>query len=229
MPQRGKDAIITVFHRNIGRTECSNYRGISLVAHASKILLNIIARCLSYHCKRVGILLEEQSCFRPNRSTNGTMLLVSRRLQEFARKKRIPFYACYIDLTKAYDPVDQTLPWTILARFGVANNMILVIRQFHDGMRACVRLDDRVFSRLFAVEWGLCQRSILALLLFDIFFEPVINVAYTRFKTNNKMGVLVHLRKETEAEGREEATAGEPVLVKPLWGMLYADDARVIL
>ena len=30
-----------------GRTECGNYRGISLVAHASKILLKIIARRLN--------------------------------------------------------------------------------------------------------------------------------------------------------------------------------------
>ena len=36
--------------------------------------------------------------------------------------------------------------------------MISVIRQFHDGMRACVRLDDRVCSGWFAVEQGLRSR-----------------------------------------------------------------------
>ena len=36
--------------------------------------------------------------------------------------------------------------------------MISVIRQFHDGMRACVQLDDRVYSGWFAVEQGLRQR-----------------------------------------------------------------------
>ena len=35
--------------------------------------------------------------------------------------------------------------------------MISVIRQFHDGMLACVRLDDRVCSGWFAVEQGLRQ------------------------------------------------------------------------
>ena len=60
--------------------------------------------------------------------------------------------ACFIDLTKAYDSVDRTLLWTVLARFGVPYNMISVIRQFHDAMRACVRLDDRVCSGWFAVE-----------------------------------------------------------------------------
>ena len=145
-----------VLHKKKDRTECGNYRSISLVAHAGKILLKIIARRLSEYCERVGILPEEQSSFRPNRSTT-VMMFVIRRLQMLARKKRIPLYVCFIDLTKAYDSVDRTLLWTVLARFGVPQIMISVIRQFHDGMRACVRLDDRVCSRWFAVEQGLRQ------------------------------------------------------------------------
>ena len=83
------------------------------------------------------------------------MMFVIRRLQELARKKRIPLYMCFIELTKAYDSVDRTLLWTVLARFGVPQRMISVIRQFHDGMRACVWLDDGVCSGWFAVEQGL--------------------------------------------------------------------------
>ena len=152
------------------RTECGNYRGISLVVHAGKILLKILARRLSEYCQRVGILPEEQSGFRPNRSTPDIRFVV-RRLQELARKKRIPLYVCFIDLTKAYDSVDRTLLWTVLARFGVPQIMISVIRQFYDGMRACVRLDDRVCSRWLAAEQGLRQGCVLAPLLFSIFLR----------------------------------------------------------
>ena len=204
--------------------------GISLVAHAGKIRLKIIARPLSEYCERVGILPEQQSGFRPNRSTTD-MMFVIHRLQELARKNRIPLYVCFIDLTKAYDSVDRTLLSRVLARFGVRQNMILVIRQFHDGMRECVRLDDRVCSRWFAVEQGLRQGYVLAPLLFNIFFAAVINVASTRFKANEGiMDALVHLRKKRGAGegGRGEATTGESVLATPLWGVLYADDAGVV-
>ena len=140
-----------VLNKKKDRTECGNYRGISLVAHAGKVLLKITARRLSEYCERVGILPEEQSGFRPNHSTTDVMFVI-RRLQELGRKKQIPLYVYFIDLTKAYDSVDRTLLWTVLARFGVPQIMISVIRQFHDGMRVCVRLDDRVCSRWFAVE-----------------------------------------------------------------------------
>ena len=88
------------------------------MAHAGKILLKIIARRLSAYCERVGILPEEQCGFRPNCFTID-MMFVIRRLEELARKKRIPLYVCFIDLTNAYDSVDRTPLWTVLARFGV--------------------------------------------------------------------------------------------------------------
>ena len=44
------------------------------------------------------------------------------------------------------------------------------------------------------------------------------------------METLVHPRKKTGSEGggRGQATAGEPALTASLWGMLYADEARVV-
>ena len=58
-----KDAIIMVLHKNKDRTECGNYRVISLVAHAGKVHLKIIASRLSEYCERVGTLPEKQSGF----------------------------------------------------------------------------------------------------------------------------------------------------------------------
>ena len=106
MPQHWKYAIIMVLLKKKDRTECGNYRGISPVAHTGKILLKIIVRHLSEYCERVGILPEEQSGFRPKRSTTD-MIFVIRRLQELAREKRIPLYVCFIELTKAYDSLIQ--------------------------------------------------------------------------------------------------------------------------
>ena len=50
-----------MLHKKKDKTECGNYRGTSLVAHAGKILLKIIARRLSDYGERLGVLPEEQS------------------------------------------------------------------------------------------------------------------------------------------------------------------------
>ena len=52
VPQQWKDAVITVLHKKGDKTECGNYRGISLVSHASKVLLKVVARRLSAYCRR---------------------------------------------------------------------------------------------------------------------------------------------------------------------------------
>ena len=44
----------------------------------------------------------------------------------------------FIDLQKVYDNVDRTLLWQVITRIRVPQQMIAVIGQFHDGMKACM-------------------------------------------------------------------------------------------
>ena len=140
---------------------------------------------------------------------------------------------CFIDLTKAYDSVDQILLWIVLARFGMPPRMLAVIRQFHDGMQACVRLDDGECSVMFDVEQDLWQGCVLAPLLFNIFFMVVLPVAEKRFTADAViMDSMVQLRRKKEGgkkdgrarAGRVDAQRKEEE-AQTLWGMLYADDA----
>ena len=54
--QQWKDAVITVLHKKGDKKECGNYRGISLVSHAGKILLNVVARRIRAYCEAKGLL-----------------------------------------------------------------------------------------------------------------------------------------------------------------------------
>ena len=145
VPQQWKDATIKVLYKKSDRSNCNNCRGISLFSHAGKMPLNIVANRLSSYCEAHGILQDEQCGFRPGRSTFD-ILFVVRRLQELARRRRIPLYVCFVDLQKAYDSVDRELLWKVMARAGVPEEMIAVIRQFYDGMQARVCMDDGELS-----------------------------------------------------------------------------------
>ena len=59
VPQRWRDAVIKVLHKEKDRTECGDYRGISLVAHAGEVLLEIVATRLSAYCEASNLLPEE--------------------------------------------------------------------------------------------------------------------------------------------------------------------------
>ena len=212
--------------------ECGNYRGISLVAHAGKVLLKVVASRLSHYCEREGILPEEQSGFRPHRSTLD-MLFAIQRLHELARKKSTAVFACFVDLTKAYDSVDRDLLWDVLGRFGVPPKMLAVIRHFHEGMRARVRTDDGQYSEWFGVGQGLRQGCNLAPLLFNLFSAAMRMVAVTEFDKDPKVTAdMIKIATRVECTGKRGRSAGKKAMMvtvaEALWDMLYADDAAIV-
>ena len=221
VPQQWKDAVITVLHKNGDKTECGNYRSILLVSHAGKVFLKVVARRLSAYCEAKGLLPKEQSGFRPDRSTTDMMFVVHR-LQEIRRKAGVSLFMCFIDLQKAYDTVDCTLLWQVFTCIGVPPQMIAVIQQFPDGMRACVRPDDGVCSDWFEVEQGLRQGCVLSSLLFNIFFAAVLIVVLQRFSEEPAiLAELVHLKEPPTSMEPEPAM---DYVRRTVWGMLYADD-----
>ena len=87
------------------RVRRGDYMSISLVAHAGKIPLKIIPRRFSEYCECVEILPEEQSGFRPNRSTTETMFVI-RQLQELVLRNEFRCMYALLTIPKAYDFVD---------------------------------------------------------------------------------------------------------------------------
>ena len=132
---------------------------------------------------------------------------------------------CFVDLQKAYDSVDRELLWKVLARAGLPEEMIVVIRQFHDGMQAQVRMDDGELSDWFEITQGLRQGYVLSPLLFNILFAAATEVAFVRFSEDDTiLRDLVYLE--------EEAGVGAETLLerarRAVWEiMFYADDAGV--
>ena len=107
-----------------------------------------------------------------------------------------------------------------MARYGVPAKLISIIRQFHDGMRACVRLDSGETSEWLAVEQGLRQGCVIAPDLFNIFFVAVLTVAFDRFSIDKAV-----LDNFVRVVARGDLT--KDAAKRVLWAMLYADDAGI--
>ena len=79
-------------------------------------------------------------------------MFMARKVQEIGRKAGMSLLMCFIDLQKAYDTVDRTLLSKVLTRIEVPPQMITLIQQFYNDMRARVRPDDGVCSELLDME-----------------------------------------------------------------------------
>lgn len=85
VPERWLKAVIKVSNKTKDRTECGNYRGISLVAHAGKALPRVVATTFDDYFKTKGLPPEEQCGFRLRLSTL-YMMSKTRRLQNIYEK-----------------------------------------------------------------------------------------------------------------------------------------------
>ena len=104
--------------------------------------------------------------------------------------------------------------------------MIEMVRQFHDGMKACVRSDDGRCSEWFEVAQGLRQGCVLSPLLFNVLFAAILFVVLERFsKDTGILADLIHLQEQPSKVDPE--TALECVR-RAIWGMLYTDDACIV-
>ena len=91
--------------------ECSNYRTIALISHASKEMLKILQARLQQYVNRE--LPDVQACFRKGRGTRdqiANICWIMEKAREF--QKHIDF--CFIDYAKAFDCVDHNKLWKIL-------------------------------------------------------------------------------------------------------------------
>src|SRR3989441_4803059 len=95
VPQDFKDAtIVTIYKRKGSKAECGNYRGISLLCVAGKILTKIL---FSHLLNNVAhhVLPESQCGFRPNRGT-ADMIFAARQLQEKCREQNKDLYTVFV-------------------------------------------------------------------------------------------------------------------------------------
>ena len=142
-----KDAQITTIYKKKGeRSDCNNYRGISLLAIAGKILARIILNRMVKHIADPN-LSESQTGFRANRGTTDC-IFAARQLQEKCKEQNCHLYAVFFDLTKAFYTVNREALCALLKKLGCPAKFVNIIRAFHDGMCARVSAGVNCQTRL---------------------------------------------------------------------------------
>ena len=109
------DPSITILFKKGDRSQCGNYRGISLLSAVGKLLADIISQRLQRLAEN--IYPQSQSSYRRGRNTiDGIFTL--RQLMEKSKEQRRNLCIAFVDFTKAFDTVNRELLFIILSKLG---------------------------------------------------------------------------------------------------------------
>ena len=143
------------------KTDCNNYRGISLVPTTYKILSNILLSRLTPYAEEV---IGDHECgFRPNRSATDHIYCI-RQILEKKWEYNEEVHQLFIDFKKAYDSVRREVLYNIFLEFGIPKKLVRLIKMCLTETYSSVRVGKNL-SDMFPIRNGLKQGDALSPLL----------------------------------------------------------------
>uniref|UniRef100_A0A4W2C205 RNA-directed DNA polymerase n=1 Tax=Bos indicus x Bos taurus TaxID=30522 RepID=A0A4W2C205_BOBOX len=200
-PQDWKRSVFVPIPKKGNAKECSNYRTIALISHASKVMLKILQARLQQYVNHE--LPDVQAGFRKGRGTRDQIANICW-IMEKAREFQKNIYFCFIDYAKAFDCVDHNKLWTILKEMGIPDHLTCLLRNVYAGQEATVRTGHGT-TDWFQIEKGVCQGCILSPCLFNFYAEYIMRNA-----------------------GLEETRAGIKIAGRNINNLRYADDTTLM-
>ena len=144
------------------RTQCTNWRGITLLSVPSKIFCKIIQMRLSDAINT--ILREEQAGFRPGVGCIDHIFTL-RNIIEQCIEWNTKVHINFIDLEKAFDSIHRDTLWRILLAYGCPEKIINIIKCFYNNF-SCSVIHKKKLTDWFSVRSGVHQGCVLSPMLF---------------------------------------------------------------
>jgi hypothetical protein len=153
LSQQWKESIIVPIRKKGDKTDCNNYRGISLLSTAYKILSNILLARLAPH---VDEIIGDHHCgFRRNRSTMDQIFYIWQILEK-KWEYNGTVHQLFIDFKKVYDSVKSEVLYNILLEFSVPKKLVRLIKLCLNETCSKVRIGE-ILSDKFPIQNELKQ------------------------------------------------------------------------
>ena len=166
-PQDWKRSVSIPIPKKGNAKECSNYCTITLISHASIIMLKILQPRLQQYMNQE--LPDVQAGFRKSRGTRDEIANICW-ITEKAREFQKNIYFCFIDYAEAFDGVDHNKLWNIFNEMEITNHLSCLQRNLYAGQEATVRTRYGTTNCL-KIEKGVHQGYILSPCLFNLYVE----------------------------------------------------------
>ena len=116
--------------------ECSDYRTIALISHASKLMLKILQARLQQNMNQECPDVEDG--FREGRGTRDQIANICWIIIK-AREFQKNIYFCFIDYANTFGYVDHNKLWKILKEMEIPDHLTCLLRNLYAGQKATVR------------------------------------------------------------------------------------------
>ena len=158
MPEEWKESITVPIYKKGDKTDCSNYRGISLLPTTCKILSSILLSRLTPQAEEIfGV---HQCGFRRNRSTADYIFCI-RDILEKKLEYNEAVHRLFVDFKKAYGSVWREVLYNILNEFGTPIKLVRLIKMCLNEKYRIVR-EGKNLSDMFPTRNGLKQGDALS-------------------------------------------------------------------
>ena len=164
--------------------QCQNYRTISLISHASKVILKILLNRLTPQAET--IIAGEQAGCRPGRSTTEQIFSL-RILCERYRQHQQDLFHVFVDFKKAFDRVWHAALWPTMKLYNINANLIKVIENLYSKATSAVYYNGSV-GEWFRTTVGVRQGCLLSPTLFNIFLERIMTDALENHEGSVSIG-----------------------------------------
>ena len=166
-PTQWKEAVVVPLLKKGDKKDLKNYRPVSCLAAASKVLEKVVCEQLTSFVEVHNILPNNQHGFRQGRST---MTALTAMQKEWVRNSEQGLMTGVLvwDLSSAFDTLDIELFLKKMALYGARDLTVLWFRSFLSGRIQRVRVGEAVSSPLELVS-GVPQGGILSPIVFTIY------------------------------------------------------------
>ena len=139
-PTAFKHGIVTPIFKSGDVEEISNYRPITNLHFGSKVVEKVIALQLKRFLDKHTVFDEHQSAYRKNHSTETALLDLTSNLL-WGLNSKSTFLVISLDLSAAFDTVDQEIVLSILFQIGILGQAHSLIKSYLNGRTQCVLID----------------------------------------------------------------------------------------